>query len=252
MIADHFSRAAAQYAACRPDYPPALFDYLAPLCPTHTLAWDVGTGNGQAALALAERFENVIASDPSSRQLAHAQPHPRVAYVNAAAESPLLASGSVDLICVAQAAHWFDLQRFYAEVRRVAAAEGVIAVWTYMLTSVDEAIDRLATEFCFETVGPYWPPQRRYVDDAYRSLPFPFADLVAPAFTMEQRWTADQFLGYLGTWSSVGRYREQRGTDPIAAIAEPLRNLWGRTNTVRTVTWPVAMRVARPHGERRG
>lgn len=252
MIADHFSRTAAQYASCRPNYPPVLFDYLASLCPAHNLAWDVGTGNGQAALALAERFEIVVASDPSSRQLAHAQPHPRVSYVNAAAESPLLASGSADMICVAQAVHWFDLERFYADVLRVAAPDGIIAVWTYVLTSVDESIDRLAKNFCYEIVGPYWPPERRYVDEAYRSLPFPFTDLAAPAFTMEQQWTADQFLGYLGTWSSVGRYREQRSSDPLKAIAEPLRGLWGGADAVRTVTWPLVLRVARVHEGRNG
>jgi SAM-dependent methyltransferase len=175
-----------------------------------------------------------------------------VTYVNAIAGSPLLAPGSADLICAAQAVHWFDLERFYADVRRVAAPDGIIAVWTYILASVDESIDKLAKKFCYEIVGPYWPPERRYVDENYSNLPFPFTELAPPAFTMEQQWTADQFLGYLGTWSSVGRYRELCGSDPLEVIAEPLRELWGKADAARTVTWPLVLRVARVHERQNG
>ncbi|HEX9944594.1 MAG TPA: class I SAM-dependent methyltransferase, partial [Thermoanaerobaculia bacterium] len=171
---DHFSGHAESYASFRPRYSPQVFDFVATLPRRRAVAWDCGTGNGQAALDLAERFERVIATDASRQQLAQAIPHPRVEYRQAPAESSGLESGSIDLVAVAAAVHWFDFDRFYAEVERVLAPGGALAVWTYDLVRIAPGMDDLVRRLAHEIVAPWWPPERRWVDEEYRTLPFPF------------------------------------------------------------------------------
>lgn len=242
---DHFSDHASEYATARPGYPPALFTYLAALPARRGLAWDCGTGNGQAAGQLAEHFVRVIATDASAEQLAHAPPHPRVEYRRAPAEASGLEAGSVDLVTAAQALHWFDFERFYAEVRRVLAAGGALAVWTYKLLSVTPEVDRILVPFATGTVGPCWPPERRYVDEEYRTLPFPFAEEPAPRFTQVERWDLGRLLGYVATWSAVKRYAKRHGEDPLPALARGLAEAWGNPDQVREVALPIYLRVGR-------
>lgn len=243
---DHFSGHAAEYAAARPGYPAALFEHLAALPARRELAWDCGTGNGQAAVQLAERFARVAATDASAEQLSQARPHPRVEYRQAPAEASGLADGSVDLVTVAQALHWFDFERFYEEVRRVLAPGGALAVWTYKLLSVSPEVDRILVPFATETVGPCWPPERRYVDEEYRSLPFPLTEEPAPRFTCVEHWDLGRLLGYVSTWSAVKRYTKSRGEDPLPALAEALAGAWGDPGEVRAVSLPIYLRVGRP------
>lgn len=246
---DHFSTHSAEYARYRPNYPPALFDWLAQLVPERALAWDVGTGSGQAALGLARHFARVVASDAAEAQLRNAVAHPRVVYKVMPAERGDLDDASADLVTVAQALHWFDFDRFYAEVRRVLKPRGAIAAWTYGVNRIAPEIDAIVQRYYVEIVGPYWPPEREYVDKAYRTIPFPFEEIEAPRFEMQQPWTLDDLLGYLGTWSASKRYAEARGEDPIALIREPLARAWG-TSTERTVEWPLYLRAGRPVRER--
>ena len=242
---DHFSSTAAGYSRFRPRYPDALFAYLAALCPSRDLAWDCGCGSGQAAPALAPHFQAVLATDPSTEQLAKAPAHPKVAYRQAAAEASGLAPAGVDLVVAAQAAHWFDLDAFYAEVRRVAKPAGVIALVSYRLLSLGDGIDALIEDLHGVRVGSYWPPERRHVDAGYRTLAFPFVEMATPDFAMHATWTLDHLLGYIGTWSAVTRCRRETGEDPVAEIAPALRDGWGDPKTARQVTWPLTLRVAR-------
>jgi SAM-dependent methyltransferase len=243
---DHFSRLAAQYSAFRPSYPPALFDYLSQLCRERRKAWDCACGNGQASVALAKHFDAVIATDASPQQLAAASENPRVTYRVARAEDSGIESGSVDLVTVAQALHWFDLDSFYGEVRRVLEPAGVLAVWTYGALHVEgEGIDALLQEFYRDIVGPYWPAERRLVEDGYRGLAFPFAEIAPPSFNMEEHWEQAHLLGYLRTWSATGRYVEDKGVDPVAALEKRFEPLWGDAHTARKVTWPLALRAGR-------
>ena len=246
-FADHFSGVASGYASHRPRYPDALFDWLAGVAPRREVAWDCAAGSGQATLALAERFERVIATDASEAQIRSAPVHPRVVYRVATAESSGLPGASVDLITVAQAVHWFDFDRFYAEVRRVSAREAVIAVWSYGMHRLgDAAIDALLDHFYSGVVGPYWPPERRLIEQEYRTIPFPFDEMVPPAFEMVETWTLARMLGYLRTWSAVSRYREAHGADPVIALGRALESLWGSSGDhEKAVRWPVAMRVGR-------
>jgi SAM-dependent methyltransferase len=240
---DHFSGHASAYAQYRPGYPPALFEYLATLPARRDVALDCATGSGQAAVGLAERFALVIASDGSVAQLRSAQPHPRVAYIGNLAESPAVRAQSVDLLVAAQAAHWFDHARFYAEANRVLRDDGVLALWTYGLARIDPAVDAIVRGFYADTVGPFWPPERRYVESGYRTLPFPMREIDAPAFELTMEWDLDALVGYIGTWSAVQRYTKSTGADPLPALRAELAPVWNSGATRRSVVWPLHLRV---------
>ena len=241
---DHFSGHAAAYERFRPGYPPELFAWLRTLPAARRLAWDVGTGNGQVAADLAADFGRVLASDLSLPQLARARPRRGVLYARAAAESAPLADGSVDLVTASQALHWFDLDRFYAEVRRLLAPGGAIVAWSSSRSEYDPAVSAaLAT--VRERVRPYWPPERRLVDDEYRTIPFPFHEIAPPALESRVEWDLDQFLGYVGTWSATRRYRAANGHDPVAAERPAIAAAWGDPRTRRTIRFPLHIRAGR-------
>lgn len=240
---DHFSESAAAYAAFRPHYPAALFAWLAERAPARERAWDCATGSGQAALGLAEHFRAVVATDASVAQLAQGAPHPRVSYAACSAERSALRSRSVSLVTVAQALHWLDLEPFYAEVRRVLVPGGLVAAWCYGLLEVEGEPGAVVRRFATEVVGPYWPAERALVDAGYATVPFPFAEVEAPAFAMERRWTLAELAGYLGTWSAVRLYRRARGEDAVAAVVRELAAGWGGAAVARHVRWPVWVRA---------
>jgi SAM-dependent methyltransferase len=241
---DHFSKQAADYARFRPRYPEALFDWLAEAAPSRRRAWDAGAGNGQAALALADRFDEVIGTDPSREQLERTPPHARLRPIVAGERCAAIDADSVDLVTVAQAAHWFDLGSFSDEVRRVARDGAVVALWCYGLFRIAPAIDAVMDSFYVDRVGGDWPPERRLVDEGYRSLPFPFAPLEAPAFVMETHVTVAGLVAYVGTWSAVMRHRERTGIDPLPGLREELAPLVG-ADEVLTLRFPLGLRVGR-------
>jgi SAM-dependent methyltransferase len=243
---DHFAAVAAAYARFRPQYPPELLDALATHCARRDLAWDCACGSGQATLALAERFDAVIASDASADQVAAAPPHPRITYRVAPAEASGLDAATVDLITVAQSLHWFDVERFYAEVRRVARRPCLLAVWTYATLHVeDPRVDACVQEVYSELLGPYWPPERRHVEAGYRTLPFPFAELELPPFAMRARWVLGQLIGMIASWSAVAGFRKARGADPLPGIARSLEAVWGDASRELEITWPLTVRAGR-------
>jgi SAM-dependent methyltransferase len=239
---DHFSKQAADYAKFRPRYPHALFEYLSSVAPDRALAWDCATGNGQAAVELAEVFDRVIATDASEKQIANAQPHERVEYRVEAAENSGIESGTVDLIMVAQALHWFDLPRFYEEVRRVLKNNGVFAASAYNLLRIEPAIDEIVNRYYHEGVGPFWPPERKLVEH-FADLPFPFHGIEPPKIEMTTQWDLDHLIGCLGTWSSTERFIEVRGSDPLEQITDELRSVWGDPHETRKVSWPLILRI---------
>lgn len=242
---DHFSRQACGYARYRPSYPQALFEYLAEQTPSRGIAWDCGTGNGQAARALAGFFDRVRATDASAEQISQASGPANVVFQVAPAEQSGLACGAVDLVVVAQAFHWFDQPAFFAEVQRVLRPAGILAIWTYALMYVEPAIDRVIERYYRDVVGPYWPPERRQVEVGYRDVTLPFPELDPPTFDMTVDWDLAETLGYLGTWSASQRYREANGADPLEVVAADLRAVWGPAERQRTVRWPLNLRVGR-------
>jgi SAM-dependent methyltransferase len=250
---DHFSTGSPDYAAFRPTYPPALFTWLAGLCNRRERAWDCATGNGQAARELTHHFKQVIATDASAQQIAAAEACPGVEYRVAQAKASGLEAGSVDLITVAQAVHWFDLEHFYAEARRVLHPGGVIALWGYGRLVLPDALDPALERFYSHIVGPYWPPERTLVDDGYRGLAFPFAEIPAPDFAIEVNWTLPRLMAYLSTWSAVARYIAAVGTNPLPALEAELAARWGSQDSAANgqnalalrLEWPLFLRVGR-------
>ena len=242
-FADHFSATATSYSQFRPGYPAELFHYLAGLCPAHERVWDCATGSGQSAQQLTNYFDTVIASDASFEQVHNAQAVEGVFYLNSLAEQTPFRDGSFDLISVAQALHWFELDRFYPEVRRILKPQGLLAVWTYNLMQINPALDRIVWHLYNDVLGNYWPFERRLVENAYRDLYFPFIEKDTPEFVMQSDWSFQHLLGYLSTWSAVKRYRADNQSDPIIAIESQLQSAWGH-ETHHKVRWPLTVKVA--------
>ena len=239
---DHFSGHAGSYAAHRPTYPAALFAYLAECCDEHDFAWDCATGNGQAARSVAPFFGNVVATDASDEQIASAEAHPKIEFRVAAAESSAIESCSVDLITVAQALHWFDIERFFDEACRVLKPGGVLAVWAYERCHVAPECSEVL-EKIFAEVELFWPPEREIVDGQYRSITLPVAELPAASFEMRLAWTASEMLNYMRTWSATQRYMRENGSDPVALHEQELRLQWG--DGKRELRWPLTLKAGR-------
>jgi SAM-dependent methyltransferase len=241
-FSDHFSGHASDYAAHRPRYPEALYRFLAEQCQAHQLAWDCATGNGQAAFSLADYFERVIATDASAQQVDAATAHPKITYSVAPAEASGLDDASVDLLTIAQALHWFDLDAFFEEASRVVKPGGLLVAWSYAESSVDSEVDSV-TRAVFDEVEDYWPPERNIVMNRYRDIAFPWAGVEAPSISMSENWTVDQMLGYFRTWSATQRCQKHRGTDPVAIHESALRQAWGASR--RQVSWPLTIKAIR-------
>ena len=241
-FSDHFSGHADSYAAHRPGYPQALFDWLARQCPRRQCAWDCATGSGQAAGGIAPYFEHVVATDASSTQIDNAVPHVGVEYRVATAEDSGLRDSAIDLITVAQALHWFDLPAFFAEVQRVTHEGAVITAWSYERSKVNGDIDK-TLEMIFDEVEAYWPPEREIVENRYRDIVLPGEPLTPPPFDMTVDWTADNMLAYLRTWSATRRYMADRNADPVGLHEQALKDAWG--DNAQTVHWPLTMLVSR-------
>lgn len=242
---DHFSDHAGDYARYRPDYPAALFEFLGNRVSQHELAWDCGTGNGQAAFGLTAYFDRIIATDPSAKQIQNAIAHEKIGYYVAPAEQTNIPSHSVDLITVAQALHWFPFEAFYQEVRRVLKPDGWLAVWCYSLSRINPAVDKVVQHYYTNIVGSFWPPERRYVDEKYQTIPFPFVEMPTPEFFMKAEWDLNDFMGYLQTWSATRRFQQENEQNPIDIVRRTLAKTWGPADARVTVRWPLYLRLGR-------
>lgn len=247
-----FGKDAQAYRAFRPQYPAALFEWLAGVAPSRSLALDCGTGSGQAALGLADLFARVVATDPDPRQIAAAPKRDNIDYRLAAAEADLGLAGQVDLIACACSVHWFDLPRFYARARVALKPGGIIAVWTYDWPwtgseTVDAVLERLKSDI----LGPFWGETARYYFSGYAELPFPFEECApfeacaAPAFHSRIAGSHEELLGFLRTWSAVTKFREAHGSDPLAMIAGDLAGAWAANPPASPVRAPLHMRCGR-------
>jgi SAM-dependent methyltransferase len=242
---DHFSQQAQDYALYRPTYPAELFAYLAWVSPGRQLAWDCGTGNGQAALALTEHFQQVVATDASPDQIARAFPHQRIEYRVERAEDVDLATGSADLVTVAIAVHWFDFDQFYHQVERVLKPDGILAVWAYHLPVIDPEVDRVLSKYYYQFLAGYWSVRVSHLDQRYQSLPFPFDELLPPEFKMQTEWSLGQVVGFLNSWSATRKFENEHGRHPVKEIWEELLSAWGNPEQKRILDWPLYMRVGR-------
>jgi SAM-dependent methyltransferase len=240
---DLFSGHAADYARFRPTYPPELFAWLAEVSPTRDLAVDAGSGNGQAAVGLAEHFDRVIGIEPSGEQLEHAAAHPRVEYRNRPAEATGLEPASVDLLLAAQAFHWFAPDAFFAEVTRIARPAGILALLSYSWSHVTPELDAITDEL-YHRLDPYWEPERRLVETGYATVHVPFEEIAVPRFEMRSTWSVADLIGYVGTWSALRKATTAEGRNPLEAIAPRIAGAWGQTER-RETRWPLAVRAFR-------
>lgn len=240
-----FTRQSDTYRANRPTYDPALIAWLAQQAPDLALAWDCGCGSGQATTELARHFRQVVGTDVSEQQLAKAERAANIDYRCEPAEQTRLADGSVSLTLVAQALHWFDLEGFYAEVRRVSKPGGLLTVISYSLSEISPEIDALVMHLYQDILGPYWAEERRHVEQGYRTLPFPFERIDVPPFNLNVQWDLPRLLGYLESWSALVTYQSRHGVNPLDPLRERFREAWGDPATARQVNWPLTVNLGR-------
>ena len=241
---DHFSAIAAQYAQARPMYPQALFDWIATVASPRRLAWEPGCGSGQASRGLASVFERVHATDPSTAQVAQADGPANVVFSVEPGERCSLPDASVDAVCIAQALHWFDRARFFAECSRVLKPGGVLVAWGYQDMIAPSGVDAAIDPFR-ETIEPYWPPERDLIDAAYAGFDWPFEPIAVPRMAMAAEWTLSRMLVYFSSYSATRRYIEANGRDPLDAHAAEIAAAWGDPAATRTLRWPMFVHARR-------
>ncbi len=240
---DNFSNQSAAYAKYRPAYPPEMYIFLYSLVSDKAAAWDCGTGNGQVAMELSKFFAKVYATDISEQQINNAARRDNVFYSVARAESTLFADNSFDLTTVAQAIHWFDFESFYREVNRTLKPGGIFAVIGYGLIRIDYVTDQIIDHFYQDIIGAYWDKERRYIDENYQTISFPFNELEAPVLKNTFDWTLEELVGYLKTWSAVQHYIKAKNENPVNLVKMELEKIWVKGAT-KKVQFPILLRVA--------
>jgi hypothetical protein len=243
---DLFSSHAAQYATYRPTYPDALFEHILSFVSERKLLWDAGTGNGQTASKLAGKFETVIATDISPQQIAHATSVTNIEYRIESSGQTSLPDQSVNLITVSQALHWFPLDAFYKEAKRVAKENAWIAAWTYNLLEIDEKSDQLIEIFYRQTLNGYWEGERSWIDEKYKTIPFPFNCIKDPGFSIEVNWDPAQLAGYLSSWSAVQKFIRQNGYNPVNHLMEEISSYWN-SELIKPVHFPLYLKMGKVH-----
>ena len=241
---DNFSVSPEQYARYRPDYPQAIFDFIYPLLNEKIAAWDCGTGNGQVAQELSKDFTFVEATDISQKQLNHAFQAENIRYSTQPAEKTNFADNTFDLITVAQAVHWFDVDKFNMEVKRLGKPNSIIALIGYELNNISPEIDRIIRHFYSNIIGEYWDNERSHIQNRYQQISFPFRELETPEINNIKLWKFEHLMGYLNTWSAVHHFIDKNNYNPITEIEDELRLAWGGTE-VRRVIFPIIFRVGR-------
>lgn len=242
---DNFSKQSDIYVKYRPHYPVALYSYLSSLTADHDLAWDCGTGNGQAAIGLAAYYNQVIATDPSEQQIKNCLPHNKVQYLVEKAENNSLASSSVDLLTVANALHWFDFDIFFPEAHRVLKPNGIIAAWAMGVPAISPAIDDIIQHFHDHTLNDHWLAENRLVEKGYTTIPFPFQEIDTPAFFCEKKMNLHDLIGYLNTWSATQRFIAVQQFNPTEKVQARLTEVWEDPHAEKTLTWQLVLKVGR-------
>jgi SAM-dependent methyltransferase len=240
---DLFSSNANQYATFRPDYPNDLFDFIFSHVTSFSSAWDCATGNGQAAKVLARKFDQVQATDISEKQMESGFRSANITYSISPAEKSNFPDQSFDLITVAQAAHWFKLELFYQEVKRVAKPGCIVALWGYGLLSVNPDFDVQLKDFYKNVVGPYWDPERILIDASYATIPFPFQEINCPDFSFTKQWNITHLEGYLNTWSATQKYIATNKSNPVTEFISASATAFGEG--AQEVKFPLFMRLGR-------
>lgn len=222
-----FDDGSSFYASARPSYPAELYKFLGSLCSETKCVWDCACGSGQAATDLTRFFGDVRATDVSLNQIENAFKHPKVRYTVCPSESTPFAENTFDMVCVAQALHWLDFDRFWPEVKRVLKPGGVFAAWGYSWMSVNAAIDLVLREAFLDVIAPYWAEQNKLLWNHYQAVALPFRTIQTPDFEMKMRWDLEQLFAYLHTWSATKRCVEATGEDFFNEAYDQAFSVWG-------------------------
>jgi SAM-dependent methyltransferase len=241
---DNFSAQAKQYAQYRPSYPIAFYDFIFNNVKQTELAWDCATGNGQVAHVLAATFTQVYATDISEKQLANALKRDNITYAIGQAEQTDFESHSFDLITVAQAIHWFNFDKFFAEVKRTLKPGGLFVAVGYGLMQISPALNEVIMQLYESILGQYWDTERKHIEANYATIHFPFELIETPQLEITTTWNFEQLIGYLNTWSALQHYVSANGQNPIKLVFEALKSAWGN-DVDREIHFPLIIKAGR-------
>jgi len=245
MAKDLFSKQSDLYARYRPTYPKELYDHILSFVKEKNIAWDCATGNGQAAVVLADHFKKVIATDISADQIDKAIKKDNVEYSVCSAESTPFEENTFDLVTVAQAYHWIKWKEFKKEVTRVCKPGAIIAIWTYYRnTTGDKKIDDAVYSFYENVTKPYWDKARKYVEEKYSTVEFDYDPLPVKDFETTLNWQREDMIGYISSWSAIQKYIKVNGNSPIPIIEEELNKLWPE-GEAKKVVFPIYLKFGR-------
>ncbi|KAK1422025.1 hypothetical protein QVD17_24866 [Tagetes erecta] len=259
-MAEGFVKQAKQYSEARPRYPPEMFDFIASKTPCHDVAWDVGTGNGQAATSLVSIYKSVVATDTSKKQLEFA---PKLSNIRYECTSPNMSmseleekigpESSVDLVTVAQALQWFDLDTFYNQVKWILKKpSGVIAVWCYTLPNIDDEVDLVLQKSYMESKSYLVGLAREMIEDKFANIKFPFdpvagCDHTGPfEFQTKKLMTLDELFTFIRSASPYQTAREQGVELLNDGVIEEFKRAWKEdANCQKNVVFPVYLRIGK-------
>ncbi|UNM95087.1 class I SAM-dependent methyltransferase [Ignatzschineria rhizosphaerae] len=242
-----FESGGEQYAQYRPQYPESLGKVLASLTKERHKALDIGCGTGQLTTILANHFDKVTGIDPSESQIHNAKPHPNISYDVANAEELPTSLSDINLITVAQAAHWLDLPKFYQEIKKVSAPNALLALISYGILQSDAHIKARFDQFYHQEIGSYWPSERKMVEEGYQNIHFPFPEIPVQDAEIKLEWNFEAFMGYISTWSAVRKAQDAGKTALLLRFHQDILELWGDPKQLRIMTWPIKMRVGKIH-----
>ncbi|HMK18203.1 MAG TPA: class I SAM-dependent methyltransferase [Chitinophagaceae bacterium] len=245
MAKDLFSKQSDLYARYRPTYPKELYDHILSFVQEKNTAWDCATGNGQAAVVLADHFKKVIATDISAAQIEKATLKDNIEYLVCPAESTPFEENTFDLVTVAQAYHWIKWDEFRKEATRVCKPGAIIAVWTYNRNKIgDKKIDDAVYNFYENVTKPYWDSERKYVEELYETVDFDYELLPVKQFETTLNWQREDMIGYISSWSAIQKYIKANSHSPISIIEEKLNKFWSK-GEVKKVSFPIYLKLGR-------
>ena len=245
QISTLFADKSDLYAASRSQYPRELFSFITDLVVQHNAAWDCATGNGQAAVGVAETFDLVQATDIRQQQITHSLTRNNIHYSVCCAEKTAFVDNQFDLVTVAQALHWFDFDKFWPEVNRVLKPDGVFCTFAYIWCEVSPVIDIAVEGYIKRIDAPYWASNNKLVWDSYKGVEFPFAQIGTPKFTLQNLWGFQLFMNYIHTWSATRRCIEVKGIEFFERAKLQIVREWGDPKEKRLVTSPLTVMAGR-------